>query len=49
MVALIISRVYNARKHRKFMNGEWTEAECFKHFLATFEAPEEKDGKVIFF
>ena len=38
--------VYNARKHPKFMNGEWTEAECFKHFLATFEAPEEKDGKV---
>lgn len=28
------------------MNGEWNEAECFKHFLASFEAPEEKDGKV---
>ncbi|XP_028404751.1 calcyphosin-like protein [Dendronephthya gigantea] len=38
--------VYNARKHPKFINGEWTEAECFKHFLSTFEAPEEKDGKV---
>ena len=38
--------VYNAKKHPKFINGEWSEAECFKHFLATFEAPEEKDGKV---
>ena len=41
--------MYNARKHPKFINGEWSEAECFKHFLATFEAPEEKDGKVNLF
>ena len=31
------------------MNGEWNEAECFKHFLSTFEAPEEQDGKVNLF
>lgn len=41
-----LKNVYNARMHPKYQNGEWTEAQVFKHFLETFEAPETTDGKV---
>ena len=38
-------RVYNAREHPKYKNGEWTEKEVFEEFLRNFE-PEDHDGKV---
>ncbi|RUS77397.1 hypothetical protein EGW08_014843 [Elysia chlorotica] len=38
--------IYNAREHPKFRNGEWTEEECFRSFINTFENSGEKDGKV---
>lgn len=38
--------VYNARKHPKYVNGEWTEAQVFKDFLKTFDSPEDPDGQV---
>ncbi|XP_070562903.1 calcyphosin-like protein [Ptychodera flava] len=38
--------VYNARKHPKYLNGEWTEEQVFRKFLDTFDAEDSKDGKV---
>ena len=38
-------RVYNAREHPKYKNGEMTEDEVFKDFLKNFE-PNNPDGEV---
>ena len=45
----LLSSVYNARKHPKYVNGEWTEAQVFKDFLKTFDSPEDPDGQVMAF
>ena len=39
-------RVYNAKKHPKYTNGEWTEAQVFTHFLKSFDSPDDPDGIV---
>lgn len=36
--------VYNARKHPKYLNGEWSEDQVIMDFIKTFDA--SKDGKV---
>lgn len=36
--------VYNARKHPKYQNGEWTEEQVFKDFLKTYDA--NNDDKI---
>jgi len=38
--------VYNVSLHPKYQNGEWTEDQVFKHFLQSFEFPNDADGKV---
>ena len=38
--------VYNARHHRKYVNGEWTEEQVFRSFLDSFDSPDDPDGKV---
>jgi hypothetical protein len=43
----ILIRVYNASKHPKYMNGEWTEEQVFRSFLDSFDSPDDKDGKVM--
>lgn len=40
--------VYNARKHPKYQNGEWTEAQVFKEYLKSFESSSHPDGKVTY-
>lgn len=37
--------VYNVRKHKKYMNGEWTEEQVLRQFLDSFDS-QDKDGKV---
>ncbi|XP_077980861.1 calcyphosin-like protein [Glandiceps talaboti] len=39
-------RVYNVKKHKKYMNGEWSEDQVLRHFLDNFDSPGAKDGKV---
>jgi len=38
--------VYNVKKHPKYMNGEWTEEQCFRKFLDSFDTPDDKDGTI---
>ncbi|EDV22333.1 uncharacterized protein TRIADDRAFT_28500 [Trichoplax adhaerens] len=38
--------VYNPRKHKKYMNGEWTEEQVFRSFLDSFDSPDDPDGRV---
>lgn len=38
--------VYNARKHPKYENGEWTEKQVFQEFLKKFDSPNDPDGIV---
>ena len=38
--------VYNVKNHKKYLSGEWTEDECLKEFLDSFDSPNDKDGKV---
>ena len=38
--------VYNVKKHKKFISGEWTEDQCLAEFLTSFDTPNEADGKV---
>lgn len=38
--------VYNVKKHPKYISGEWTEDQCLKQFLDSFDSPNDKDGKV---
>ena len=37
--------VYNVKKHPKYLNGEWTEDQCLRLFLDSFDS-QDKDGKV---
>ena len=37
--------VYNVKHHPKFQNGEWTEDQCLRQFLDSFDS-QDKDGKV---
>lgn len=37
--------VYCVKKHKKYMNGEWTEEQCLRQFLDSFDS-QDKDGKV---
>ena len=39
-------RVYNARKHPKYVNGDWTETQVFEDYLKSFDSPNDPDGKV---
>nr|XP_022317463.1 calcyphosin-like protein [Crassostrea virginica] len=41
-----IRKLYNASKHPKFLSGEWTEDQCFRHFLDSFDSPGNPDGVV---
>jgi Ca2+-binding EF-hand superfamily protein len=36
--------VYNAKKHPKYLNGEWSEDRVTMEFIKTFDA--SRDGKV---
>ncbi|KAK3747591.1 hypothetical protein QZH41_015827 [Actinostola sp. cb2023] len=36
--------VYNVKHHPKYINGEWTEDQCFRKFLDSFDSPDDKDG-----
>ena len=38
--------VYNVKKHKKYLNGEWTEEQCLGEFLKSFDTPNEADGQV---
>lgn len=41
-----LKKVYNAREHPKYKNGEKSEKEVFEEFLASFEPADQADGKV---
>ncbi|NWT91878.1 CAPSL protein, partial [Urocynchramus pylzowi] len=41
-----LRRIYNAKYHPKYLNGEWTEDQVFGAFLDSFSSPYDKDGKV---
>ncbi|KAK7003481.1 calcyphosin-like protein [Biomphalaria glabrata] len=36
----------NARRHPKFISGEWTEEQTLRHFLDSLDTPGSPDGKV---
>lgn len=38
--------VYNVKHHPKYQNGEWTEDQCFRTFLDSFDTPDDRDGRV---
>lgn len=38
--------VYNVKHHKKYLNGEWTEEQCLREFLDSFDTPNNKDGVV---
>ena len=38
--------VYNGRKHPKYLNGMWTEAEVFQEWLNYFNGPDNLCGEV---
>ena len=38
--------MYDVKQHPKFKSGEWTEEQCFKKFLDSFDNPEDYDGTV---
>ena len=38
--------VYSVKHHKKYLNGEWTEDQCLREFLDSFDTPNEKDGVV---
>ncbi|XP_025110763.1 calcyphosin-like protein isoform X2 [Pomacea canaliculata] len=37
--------VYSVKKHPKYLNGEWTEDQCLRTFLDSFDS-QDKDGKI---
>ncbi|XP_059173804.1 calcyphosin-like protein isoform X2 [Physella acuta] len=37
--------VYNAKKHPKYLSGEWTEEQVFRLFLDSFDS-DDKDGRI---
>lgn len=39
-------RVYNAKTHKKYVNGDWTENQVFEEYLKTFDSPNDPDGIV---
>ncbi|EDV22332.1 uncharacterized protein TRIADDRAFT_58829 [Trichoplax adhaerens] len=41
-----MKRVYRATGHPKFKNGEWSEADVFRAYLANFEAPGDVDYRL---
>ncbi|XP_048762981.1 calcyphosin-like protein [Ostrea edulis] len=41
-----IRRLYDASQHPKFQSGEWTEDQCFRRFLDSFDTPGNPDGVV---
>ena len=43
---MCVCRVYNAKQHPKYMNGEWTEDRVFLEFLKNFDSPDDPDGQV---
>lgn len=47
-IYFFISEVYahNARKHPKYLSGEWTEEEVLRSFLDSMDTPGCPDGKV---
>ena len=48
MYTLSILVVYssNARRHPKYLSGEWTEEETLRNFLDSIDTPGNPDGKV---
>lgn len=38
--------VYNVQRHAKYLSGEWTEDQCLREFLDSFDTPNEKDGQI---
>ena len=38
--------VYDVKHHPKYRNGEWTEEQCFRTFLDSFDTPDDKDGRI---
>ena len=40
--------VYVAKKHPKYLNGDWTEDDVLRHFLDCFDMGHHKDGVVRF-
>lgn len=43
-----LNGVYNAKKHPKYLNGEWTEDQVFLKFLESFDTPGDPDGVVTY-
>ena len=41
-----LRNVYNVKNHPKYKSGEWTEDQCLREFLDSFDSPDDKDGKV---
>jgi len=38
--------VYNVTKHKKYISGEWSEDQCLREFLDSFDSPDNKDGQI---
>lgn len=38
--------VYNVKNHKKYLSGEWTDKECLREFLDSFDTPSDKDGQI---
>ena len=38
--------VYTVNKHPKYLSGEWTEDQCLRQFLDSFDSPDDKDGQI---
>ena len=43
---LLVVYASNARKHPKYLSGEWTEEETLRSFLDSIDTPGCPDGKV---
>ncbi|RUS80802.1 hypothetical protein EGW08_011423 [Elysia chlorotica] len=41
-----IAQAYNAKKHPKYLSGEWTDTKVYQEYLKTFEAEGHVDGIV---
>lgn len=41
-----LAKHYNAKKHPKYISGEWSETKVYQEFLKTFEAEGHVDGIV---
>ncbi|XP_066922113.1 calcyphosin-like protein [Clytia hemisphaerica] len=37
---------YDVRQHPKYKSGEWTEEQCFRKFLDSFDNPNDSDGSI---